>query len=65
MTRDERLIRELCCEVALQGMHTNRFNELWMASGVRLEGEEFDILQKVMNRSKEETFYPESNTEPH
>lgn len=50
MTRKEMLFRELCLEVVQGGIHTDRFTELWLETGVRLEGSEIEVANWVLNR---------------
>lgn len=53
MTREEVLLRELCREVVSQGVHSERFTELWLATGVNLDSCELDIANKILQRSAE------------
>ena len=53
MTREEILLRELCREVVSQGVNSERFTELWLATGVNLDSCELDIANKILQRSEE------------
>lgn len=53
MTKEEYLIRELCRELAAKGVHTDRFTELWLESGVNLDSCEFEIANKILQRYEE------------
>ena len=53
MTREEILLRELCSEVVSQGVNSERFTELWLATGVNLDSCELDIANKILQRSEE------------
>ncbi|MBI2339819.1 MAG: hypothetical protein HYU99_05585 [Deltaproteobacteria bacterium] len=53
MTREEVLLRELCREVANVGVQSDRFTELWLATGVNLDSCELDIANKILQRSEE------------
>ncbi len=54
MTREESLLRALCHEVVEKGVQTDRFTELWLASGVNLESAELDIANRLLQRHSEE-----------
>lgn len=56
MTKEELLLRQLCLEVAFKGVHTDRFTELWLASGINLDSWEFEIANKLLVKSEEESF---------
>lgn len=53
MTREESLLRALCYEVVVKGVQTDRFTELWLASGVNLESSELNIANKLLQRHSE------------
>lgn len=53
MTKEELLLMALCREVLIRGIQTDRFTELWLASGVRLDGSELDIANDVVQRAHE------------
>ena len=53
MTREEILLRELCREVVSQGVNSERFTELWLATGGNLDSCELDIANKILQRSEE------------
>ena len=50
MTRQEVLFRKLCLEVVHGGIDTERFTELWLETGVRLEGSEIEVANRILNR---------------
>lgn len=52
MTKEELLLMALCREVLVRGIQTDRFTELWLASGVRLDGSELDIAHHVIQCSQ-------------
>ncbi len=57
MTTKEELFKELCLEVAAKGIHTDRFTELWLATGINLDSWEFEIANKMLvNCEDEESF---------
>ena len=60
MTTKEELLRELCLEVVSKGVHTDRFTQLWLASGVNLDSWEFEIAQKIMVRCEDEESFSKS-----
>ncbi len=53
-----KLLRELCLEVANGDIGSENFNRLWIEAGIPLEGQEFEvanlILAKVPELSLEE-----------
>ena len=60
MTEQEALLRQLCVEIALRGVHTDRFTELWLASGLKLEDEELAIAQKYLG-CKSDVYWPSND----
>lgn len=46
----ELLLLELCKEVLDDGINTERFNRLWLETGVCLEGAELEIAGKLKQR---------------
>lgn len=48
MKREEILLRELCFEMAENGVDSDRFTRLWMESGISLDSLEFDIANKIL-----------------
>lgn len=52
MTRKEHLFRELCLEVIQGGIHTDRFTELWLETGVRLEGFELELANRFLSHQE-------------
>ena len=53
MTKEEHLLRRLCVEVTTGGVQTERFTELWLATGVNLDSCELEIANKILRRSEE------------
>ena len=55
----DKLFKDLCVEVASGDIGSERFNRLWIESGIPLEGTEFEvanlILAKAQETIKEET----------
>lgn len=58
--RKEELLMELCLEVADKGIHTERFTELWLESGITLEGLELEVVNRLIRRGESE--HPEKTT---
>jgi len=52
MTRKEVLFRELCLEVIRGGIQTDRFTELWLETGVRLEGFELELANRFLSHQE-------------
>ena len=50
MTREEILVRQLCAEVVLHGVHTDKFTELWLESGISLDTWDFEMANAVLKR---------------
>ncbi|MBI2336884.1 MAG: hypothetical protein HYU97_09020 [Deltaproteobacteria bacterium] len=49
------ILKELCVEVLSGDIGTERFNRLWVQSGIPLEGEIFDIANNILNHAAEIT----------
>lgn len=49
----EGILLELCLEVAKGDLASPRFRELWIESGVNLEGEEFEIANRILVKAHE------------
>lgn len=55
MDLKEFTLKELCAEVAKEGVQTDRFLELWLASEINLDQtEEFTIANKILQKSEQE-----------
>ena len=52
MTKEECLLRAICREIVLGGVQTDRFTQLWLASGVNLQSSELDIANKILQRGQ-------------
>lgn len=52
MTREEILVRQLCAEVVLHGVHTDKFTELWLESGINLDTWDFEMANAVLKRNE-------------
>ena len=51
MTLQEKLLRRLCIEIALNQIGGNRFNELLIELGIILDEQEWDVANKLLGRS--------------
>ncbi len=49
----EGVLKALCLEVAKGDLVGERFQELWIESGVPLEGDEFEIMNQLMVKAEE------------
>jgi hypothetical protein len=49
----EGILMELCLEVVKGDIASNRFRELWIESGVPLEGDEFEVANRILVRAHE------------
>lgn len=56
MKKEDFILRELCREVALKGIDSDRFTELWMQSGIELDSPEFDIANLILRKHEEEAY---------
>lgn len=53
MTKEEQLLRLLCVEITEKGVQTERFTQLWLATGVNLDSCELEIANRILQRSEE------------
>lgn len=53
MTRQERLLRDLCVEIALGRIGGNRFNDLLIESGIYLDEAEWETANRLLGRSSQ------------
>lgn len=51
MTEREFILRQLCIEMVSHGIETDRFTELWLASGVLLESLEFELANRLKQQN--------------
>lgn len=51
----EGVLKALCLEVAKGDLAGERFQELWIESGVPLDGEEFEIMNQLIIQSEEKS----------
>ena len=49
----DKTFRELCVEVASGDIGSERFNRLWIETGIPLEGTEFEIANLILAKSPE------------
>ena len=49
----EGVLKALCLEVAKGDFAGERFQELWIESGVPLDGEEFEIMNRLIVKAEE------------
>ena len=49
----EKVLRELCVEIASGDIGTDRFNRLWIESGIPLEGLEFEVANIILAKAQE------------
>lgn len=49
----DKIFRDLCEEVALGDIGSERFNRLWIETGIPLEGTEFEIANHILARAPE------------
>ena len=49
----EGVLKALCLEVAKGDLAGERFQELWIESGVPLDGEEFEIMNRLIIKAEE------------
>lgn len=47
------ILLELCLEVIKGDIASDRFKELWIESGVPLEGEEFEVANQILMKAQE------------
>ena len=51
MSKEELLLRRLCVEITEKGVQTERFTELWLATGVNLDSCELEIANRILQRA--------------
>lgn len=51
------ILRELCFELTEKGIQTDRFTELWIASGVQLDDHEFEMANRILQKLDEPTIH--------
>lgn len=51
MTDQERVLRDLCIEIALGRIGGKRFNDLLIASGIYLDEAEWETANRILGRS--------------
>lgn len=51
MTREERLLRDLCIEIAHERIGGSRFNELLIETGIYLDEWEWDAANRLLGRA--------------
>ncbi len=49
----EKVLKELCVEIASGDIGTDRFNRLWIESGIPLEGFEFEVANLILAKAQE------------
>jgi len=49
----EKNFRELCVEVASGDIGSDKFNRLWIETGIPLEGQEFEIANMILAKAPE------------
>lgn len=45
MTREEELLSKLCLVLWTEGLHSQRFHNLWLESGLKIDDEELNLAQ--------------------
>ncbi len=55
----DKVLKELCVEIASGDIGSERFNQLWIESGIPLEGSEFEVANIILTKAQE------SNCETH
>ena len=53
MTKNELLLMQICEEVALERIHSDRFTQLWLETGVPLDGPEFEVANRLLRKREE------------
>lgn len=51
----DKVLKELCVEIASGDIGSERFNQLWIESGIPLEGSEFEVANLILNKAAEST----------
>ena len=49
----DKTFRDLCEEVALGDIGSDRFNRLWIETGIPLEGDEFEVANLILAKAPE------------
>lgn len=49
----DRVFRDLCVEIASGDIGSERFNQLWIESGIPLEGWEFEVANLILAKAQE------------
>jgi len=49
----DKVLKELCVEIASGDIGTDRFNRLWIESGIPLEGSEFEVANQILTKAQE------------
>jgi hypothetical protein len=49
----EKVLKALCVEIASGDLGPERFNRLWIESGIPLEGFEFEIANLILAKAQE------------
>ena len=49
----EKVLKDLCVEIASGDIGTERFNRLWIESGIPLEGFEFEIANLILVKAQD------------
>jgi len=49
----EEILLQLCVEMARGDVASERFRELWLESGVSLEGAEFEVANQILVKAYE------------
>ncbi len=49
----DKLFKDLCVEIASGDIGTERFNRLWIQSGIPLEGTEFEVANMILTKVQE------------
>ncbi|MCC6273073.1 MAG: hypothetical protein IT572_06365 [Deltaproteobacteria bacterium] len=49
----DKVLKELCVEIASGDIGTERFNRLWIESGIPLEGSEFEVANIILTKAQE------------
>ena len=49
----DKVLKELCVEIASGDIGSERFNQLWIESGIPLEGSEFEVANLILTKAQE------------
>jgi hypothetical protein len=58
----DKVFKELCVEIASGDIGTEKFNRLWIESGIPLEGLEFEVANLILAKAQD-TLSKEINSE--